>query len=108
MMGPGMKPGGKKYNRQTLVRTYTTKRLKDFNMAKWNSDLKQFQKLDLKRDFNANDQRMKAPPVEKVEEVLKIIDKTGNDENLGCKACGYNSCRDFAIDVANGVTRPDM
>jgi iron only hydrogenase large subunit-like protein len=108
MMGPGMKPGGKKYNRQTLVRAYTTKRLKDFNMARWNNNLKQFQNLDFKRDFKANNQRLPSPPEEKVEEVLKIIEKGNNSENLGCKACGYDTCREFAIDVANGITRPDM
>jgi iron only hydrogenase large subunit-like protein len=108
MMGPGMKPGGKKYNRQTLTRVYAAKRLKDFNMAKWNHDLKQFQNLDFKREFKANNQRMPDPPEEKVEEVLKIIEKNENAENLGCKACGYETCRDFAIDVANGITRPDM
>jgi iron only hydrogenase large subunit-like protein len=108
MMGPGMKPGGKKFNRQTSVTTYTSKRLKDFNMARWNNDLKHYQHLDLKRDFKANNQRVPAPPEEKVEEVLKIIEKNDNEENLGCKACGYDSCRDFAIDVANGITRPDM
>ena len=108
MMGPGMKPGGKKYNRQTSVTTYTSKRLKDFNMARWNGDLKQFQHLDLKRDFKANNQKLSPPPEEKIEEVLKIIEKNSNEENLGCKACGYSSCRDFATDVANGITRPDM
>ncbi len=108
MMGPGMKPGGKKYNRQTLTRVYAAKRLKDFNMAKWNHDLKQFQNLDFKREFKANNQRLPDPPEEKVEEVLKIIEKNENVENLGCKACGYETCRDFAIDVANGITRPDM
>ncbi len=108
MMGPGMKPGGKKYNRQTLTRVYAAKRLKDFNMARWNRDLKQFQHLDFKRDFKANNQRLQDPPEEKIEEVLKIIEKTSNGENLGCKACGYETCRDFAIDVANGITRPDM
>jgi len=108
MMGPGMKPGGKKYNRQTLVRAYTSKRLKEFNMARWNSNLKQFQHLDFKRDFKANNQRLPAPTEEKIEEVLKIIEKGINEENLGCKACGYETCRDFAIDVANGITRPDM
>jgi Na+-translocating ferredoxin:NAD+ oxidoreductase RNF subunit RnfB len=108
MMGPGMKPGGKKYNRQTLTRVYASKRLKDFNMARWNNDLKQYQHLGLKRNFRANDQRLPAPPEEKVEEVLKIIEKNSSDENLGCRACGYDTCRDFAIDVANGITRPDM
>lgn len=108
MMGPGMKPGGKKFNRQTAVTTYTSKRLKDFNMARWNTDLKKFQNIELKRDFKANDQRLPEPPEEKIEEILKIIDKGSNEENLGCKACGYDSCREFAIAVANGITRPDM
>jgi len=108
MMGPGMKPDGKKYNRQTLTRAYTAKRLKEFNMARWNNDLKLYQHIGLKRDFIANDQRLPDPPEEKVEEVLKIIEKSNNTENLGCKACGYDSCRDFAVAVANGVTRPDM
>jgi iron only hydrogenase large subunit-like protein len=108
MMGPGMKPGGKKYNRQTLVREYTSKRLKEFNMARWNANLKQYQHLNFKRAFKANDQRLPAPPEEKVTEVLKIIEKGNIEGNLGCKACGYESCRDFAIDVANGITRPDM
>ncbi len=107
MMGPGMKPGGKKYNRQTLTRAYTAKRLKEFKMARWNNDLKQYSNLSLKRDFSANDQRLPNPPDEKVNEILKIIDKS-DSENMGCKACGYDSCRDFAIDVANGITRPDM
>lgn len=108
MMGPGMKPGGKKHNRQSSVTTYTTKRLKDFNMAKWNNNLKLYQHLDLKRGFIANDQRLTDPSEEKIEEVLKIIEKNTSEENLGCKACGYESCRAFAIDVANGITRPDM
>jgi len=108
LMGPGMKPDGKKYNRQTSVTTYTTKRLKDFNMARWNGDLKQYQHLDLRREFKTNNQRLPLPPEEKIEEVLKIIEKNDYEENLGCKACGYESCRDFAIDVASGITRPDM
>jgi Na+-translocating ferredoxin:NAD+ oxidoreductase RNF subunit RnfB len=108
LMGPGMKPDGKKYNRHTAVTTYTTKRLKDFNMARWNADLKQYQHLGLKRDFVSNNQRLPMPPEEKIDEILKIIEKNSNDENLGCKACGYDSCRDFAIDVASGITRPDM
>lgn len=108
MMGPGMKPGGKKYNRQSAVTAYASKRLKDFNMARWNNDLKQYQHLDLKRDFKAINQRLPDPPEEKVEEVLKIIEKNTSEENLGCRACGYESCRAFAVDVANGITRPDM
>lgn len=107
MMGPGMKKNGKKYERQATVTNYSNKRLKDFNMARWNNNLKQFQDLNFKTTFVANDKRIADPMEEKVEEVLKIIGKT-DSESLGCRACGYDTCRDFAVDVANGITRPDM
>ena len=108
MMGPGMKAGGKKYNRQTLTTAYASKRLKEFNMARWNNELKKYQHIDLKRSFTANDQRLPDPPKEKVDEILKIIGKSDSTENMSCRACGYDSCREFATDVANGITRPDM
>lgn len=107
MMGPGMKKHGKKLERQAAVVNYSNKRLKDFNMAKWNNNLKKYQDLDLKTVFVADDKRMPPPLEEKVDEILKIIGKTAN-ESMGCKACGYESCHDFAKDVANGITRPDM
>lgn len=107
MMGPGMKKHGKKLERQAAVVNYSNKRLKDFNMAKWNNNLKKYQDLDLKTSFVANDKRMPPPLEEKVDEILKIIGKTA-DESMGCRACGYESCYDFAKDVANGITRPDM
>lgn len=107
LMGPGMKKEGKKFERQSSVINYSNKRLKDFNMARWNNNLKQFQDLNLKTSFIANDKREHLPTEEKVDEVLKIIGKS-DTENMGCKACGYTSCREFAIDVARGITRPDM
>jgi Na+-translocating ferredoxin:NAD+ oxidoreductase RNF subunit RnfB len=106
-MGPGMKKEGKKFERQSSVINYSNKRLKDFNMARWNNNLKQFQDLNLKTSFIANDKREHLPTEEKVDEVLKIIGKS-DTANMGCKACGYTSCREFAIDVARGITRPDM
>jgi ferredoxin len=108
MMGPGMKPGGKKYNRLSNVTNYTAKRLKGFNMARWNSNLKEYSGIDLRRSFTPDDQRFAEPPAEQINEVLKIIEKSDTEDNSGCKACGYESCRDFARDVVSGITRPDM
>jgi len=108
IMGPGTTPGGKKFKRQRLVTEYAHKRLKDFNKKAWEDSMNTFSEITLKRDFSADDQRLPAPSEEKVEEILKIIEKYEEGENLGCKACGYESCREFATAVANGIARTDM
>ena len=34
--------------------------------------------------------------------------RNNSDEDSGCGACGYNSCRDFAIAIAEGMAIPEM
>ncbi len=108
IMGPGTSAGGKKFRRHTLVAEYASKRLKKFDLNKWNQDIKNYTNLELKRTFSADDQRLPSPPEEKVEEILKIIEKNEDGQNLGCRSCGYDSCRDFATAVAIGIARTDM
>ncbi|MBK7214795.1 MAG: 4Fe-4S dicluster domain-containing protein [Bacteroidales bacterium] len=108
IMGPGTSPGGKKYKRHTLVTEYASKRLKKFDKAKWEASVNEFSGIDLSRGFAMNDQRMPAPSEQKVEEILKIIEKNEEGQNLGCRACGYESCREFAEAVASGIARTDM
>jgi len=45
---------------------------------------------------------------EKINEILKAIGKEGKNTDMGCNACGYNTCRDFAIAVAKGLAKVDM
>ncbi|MBK7029461.1 MAG: 4Fe-4S dicluster domain-containing protein [Bacteroidales bacterium] len=108
IMGPGTTPGGKKFKRHTLVTEYANKRLTSFDKKKWDLEMEKFGSIDLQRGFKANDQRLPVPSEDKVDEILKIIEKHEDGENLGCKACGYESCRDFASAVANGIARTDM
>jgi len=108
IMGPGMKPNGMKLKRRTEVVSYSNKRLANFEKGKWLKEFNHFSGLDLRRTFTADDQRLPAPPKDKVEEILKIIDKGDGSQDLGCKACGYESCRLFAEAVASGIARTDM
>ncbi|HPV57009.1 MAG TPA: PAS domain-containing protein, partial [Tenuifilaceae bacterium] len=48
------------------------------------------------------------PSEQKVEEVLKAIDKELMGKDSGCEACGYSSCREFAAAVASGLAHTDM
>lgn len=108
LMGPGTSRGGKKFIRRTLVTEYANKRLLDFNEKEWKESIKQFIDFDHSRGFASDDQRLPEPSEEEIQEVLKVIGKTDYDDNVGCEACGYKSCKDFAYSVSKGLAKPDM
>lgn len=108
-MGPGTSPGGEKYLRSSLVINYANKRLKTFDKETWEKELSSVKSVDLSRQFTSDDQRLAIPPEEKIEELLKIINREGQiDNDIGCEACGYLNCRDFAIAIAQGLATTEM
>ncbi|HAH60271.1 MAG TPA: histidine kinase, partial [Bacteroidales bacterium] len=101
LMGPGTSKGGKKFARKTLVTDYANKKLKDFNVNTWEKACgKHAATIDFNALFTVDDQRLPDPPEAKVEEILKVIGKNQESEKLGCGACGYESCHEFAVNVA--------
>ncbi len=108
LMGPGTSRGGKKFIRHTLVTEYANKRLLNFNKAEWEENIKQFKDFKYNRGFAVDDQRLPEPSEEEVQEVLKVIGKTDYDEHVGCEACGYKSCKEFAYLVSKGLAKVDM
>ncbi|MCG8412104.1 MAG: 4Fe-4S binding protein [Bacteroidales bacterium] len=108
LMGPGTTKGGEKFIRRTRVTDYANKRLRDFDYNKWETEIKRYWDIDYSRVFKENDQRIETPTEEKIQEILKVIGKQGQDCDLGCNACGYNTCREFAIAVAKGLAKVDM
>ncbi len=108
IMGPGTSRRGEKYNRYTLVVDYAKKRMSDFDMNTWKINMAEFDKLDLSRKFKKDDQRLPYPDEDKIQEILQVIGKEHNVDEIGCASCGYTSCRDFAIAVARGLAKTDM
>ena len=109
IMGPGTSANGEKFLRRTLVTDYANKRLSDFNKDFWEKEMELFSGLDLSRNFITNDQRLPLPPEETIREILLMIGKENQLNNdTGCESCGYNSCRDFAVAIAQGLATSDM
>lgn len=108
LMGPGTTKGGEKFIRRTRVTNYANKRLKNFDKKKWEKEVEKFWNLDYSRTFKNDNQRIEMPSEERINEILKAIGKEGKNPDLGCNACGYNTCRDFAIAVAKGLAKVDM
>ena len=96
-LGPGT-TGGNFIMSDNAVRNYEKKRCEMLNIDLWRKWLKDTSNVDLKTSFVVDDQRTPEPAKEKVEEVL---DRIGHNTN-GCRLCGFNSCFDFATNVAKG------
>lgn len=109
LMGPGTSPGGEKFLRMTLVTDYANKRLRDFDLQRWDHEVEECSGIDLSRAFFADDQRLPLPPEEKITEVLTMIHREGHsDDDIGCESCGYSNCRDLAIAITQGLATTEM
>ena len=109
LMGPGTSPGGEKFLRRTMVTDYAQKRLTDFDKAVWEKEMEFFSGLDLSRNFKSDDQRLPLPSNETIRGILVMIGKENQmDNDIGCESCGYSSCHEFAVAIAQGLATTDM
>jgi ferredoxin len=108
LMGPGTSPGRQKFLRRTLVTDYAKKRDKIFDKQEWSTHFTAFSKLPTEAAFKNDDQRMEEPSEEKIADIMRIIGKGDEVGMRGCSACGYPSCREFAIAVAKGLAKTEM
>lgn len=108
IMGPGTSRGGSKYHRHALVLEYAKKRMSGFDHKVWEKEMEEYSSLDLTGKFKKDDQRLPWPDEDKIQEILQVIGKEHNVDEIGCASCGYTSCRDFAVAVARGLAKTDM
>jgi len=109
IMGPGMSSHESRYKRRTLVTDYVSKRVDSLDAKAWKKDVDEYSKIDFTRTFKPDDQRLAAPDEKVIMEILQSIGKSSTEEHdRGCGSCGYKSCRDFAVAVAQGLAKVDM
>ena len=108
IMGPGSKRKGNKYLCETHVIDYTNKRLKELNVPAWNKNMGTYSGLDISSHFFNDDQRLPEPAPEKLNEIFKLLGKNAANTDAGCLACGYDTCHDFAVAVAQGYAKTEM
>jgi hypothetical protein len=108
IMGPGTSPGGRKFTRRSQVIKYVRKRMENINCDQWRADVKEYSTLNFSRTFKAKDKRMPFPSEEQIQKVLHEMGKSKTEDQLGCGACGYPSCREFAVAHVQGLTNYEM
>lgn len=89
--------------RRQIIARYTKAeidRQSDFDMT---AEVERFQDVDLSRGFVAMEQKLRTPSEDEIRSILRKIDKLPPNGNLDCRACGYPTCRDKAVAVAQGL-----
>lgn len=107
LMGRGTSMGGKRILRRSQLIKYVHKRLKTLDLDEWTRNMENFADLDLSRKFTPDNQQLPMPGAAKIKKILVELDQE-DSPNVGCGACGYGSCTDFAIAIAQGLAIPEM
>lgn len=107
IMGRGTSPEAKKWLRRSQLIRYLNRRKKTFNESSHNAALAKFTDIDLSRKFKNDDQRLALPPAKEIEKIQAELMKHEGSEQ-GCGACGYKSCYEFAVAIAQGLAVPEM
>lgn len=64
--------------------------------------------LDLSRTFQDRSVTLPLPSESEIRDILKYTYKTRPEDELNCGACGYNTCREKAVSVYQGMAEIDM
>lgn len=107
IMGRGTSPGAKKWLRRSQLIKYLNRRSKAFNEVEHKKALERYKDIDLERAYIADDQRLPDPPEIEIRKIQEELQRNEGDEK-GCGACGYPSCKEFAIAIAQGIAVPEM
>lgn len=108
IMGPGMVTDEPVFRRRARISKYVRNRMNEFDQNEFNKNIEKYSKLNLARTFIPNDQRTKSPEPEEIKDVLIRMGKVTLMDELNCGACGYESCREHAIAIIEGLAEDEM
>ena len=106
--GPGIDSSLNYYSRREKVIEFIEESVNDVDKKVWQSELYNSRDLNLRREHSAKSQRKPTPIDEDIENILKTINKPSEADRLNCGACGYLTCKEFAVSVAKGLAEKAM
>ncbi len=109
IMGAGFSCEEPVFKRRSDVSRETRLRRAAFDQEAWEAAVAEFAEVDLSRTFAPFDQRFDAMPTpEEMSEILARMNKLDPEDELNCGACGYESCRDHAVAIWQGLAEVEM
>ncbi|MFP4498059.1 MAG: [Fe-Fe] hydrogenase large subunit C-terminal domain-containing protein, partial [Vulcanimicrobiota bacterium] len=106
--GPMMSDGGGQFHRKRKISDFIKQTQRAFNLEEWQYYMNKYYNLDLSRDFQPEKIDVIEPTTEQIREVLNSIKKYSVEDELNCRACGYESCRGLARAICEGLAEKEM
>lgn len=106
--GPAVDSGLNYYSKREKMIEYITKRNNNLDKGVWKGEIFNSRNLDLRRDFIPDNQRKEMPSEETIRQILAKTNKSKKEDELNCGACGYKTCREYAISIAKGLGEEEM
>jgi len=109
IMGAGFSCDEPVFKRRSDVSRETRGRQACFDEAAWKADVERYGTVDLSRTFAPFDQRFDDMPTpQELSELLARMNKFSPEDELNCGACGYETCRDHAVAIWQGLAEVEM
>jgi iron only hydrogenase large subunit-like protein/nitrogen-specific signal transduction histidine kinase len=106
--GPAIDTDMNYYSRRAKVVEYINESINHTDKQVWKSDVYNSRNLNLRRNFTPKNQRRSVPDEITINKFLAETNKLSESEQLNCGACGYASCREFAISIGKGLAEKEM
>ncbi len=106
--GPAVDSKLNYYARREKVINYIDEKLLKTDRQIWKSNLYNARKINLSRNFKIDNQRRPYPSEEKIKEILAQTGKLTFKDELNCGACGYPTCREYAVAIAKDLAEKEM
>lgn len=104
--GPAMpKSEGDFYKRQRRIKEYVEGKN---SSSSYNEDINSLPELDLRKHFIERPVEKEIATEEDIKEILKSMGKLEPQDELNCGGCGYNTCREKAQAVFEGMAEMNM
>jgi signal transduction histidine kinase/iron only hydrogenase large subunit-like protein len=103
--GPAIDKSLSLFERRRLIVDYASQ---ETDLARPQGDVEKYADIDLSRKFTNRYTALPTPGEKEIINVLGQIDKLRAENQLDCGACGYNSCRELATAVCQGVAESEM
>ncbi len=98
-------PVMEKYHRSSPVSDYLS--VADYAGNK-DFDVSQPKRMEIKKQFEFIERKLALPSEAEISSILRQMGKFKPSQELNCGSCGYNSCREKAIAIAQGKAEMSM
>ncbi len=96
------------FMRKQRIVTYTDSLRTHISYVDWKKSILQNQDVKVVRAFHAAPVPSLQPTAADIQKILASINKYSAEDELNCGSCGYETCREYATAVFQGIAESEM